>query len=599
MANIKINNELNGIEISFDSKPEAAVISSLKENGFRWSPKNKLWYAKQTAERMAYAESIGTVTESTAAPAADLYNLDNLGARKIESYYCTDLSKVIREELKNRGVKGCTVRGTTATYTPSITVTIKATAEDMASMEEATERYEKAQFDFDLSNHGLYCGDRWIYSNEYETMTEEEKEAAYYKYIAYQIKKCNEFCEYHHDRNKDLWMLTTSFYKKCEAAFMIANQFNWNNSDSMTDYFDIGYFLDIDIKVAEGTEPRATMTEAEKAAYIEEKAQEEADHAAWLEAYEKEQEERKAEAEKYNNWVKESENLIYNNIVIEDLEEAEQLYIKGLKEGHGKECNKKELEENAGEPTKEALITRKIIFTDSEALNRFNELYLHDFDFIAGKGGTASEDERLKDDNTYFKLTPEQRESIKFYCTNCIAIYFNNELQLVIDPEGYNYSRYTFLVDEATITEAAPELEKQRTASNDKEKFYFPEPVEQQAKKLTIGEPITIYQCDGWILESIYAGSGTVTGYTCGTYAQYKGVYIDLISGKKQKRVFIRDGKACLIYKGIKCRLPDSITREQVSENMYHLYNYSLLIPNTYNYYKELGEDPIIDTWQR
>ena len=74
---------------------------------------------------------------------------------------------------------------------------------------------------------------------------------------------------------------------------------------------------------------------------------------------------------------------------------------------------------------------------------------------------------------------------------------------------------------------------------------------------------------------------------------------IDLKTGKKEKRVFIRDGKACLIYKGIKNRLPDSVTREQVSENMYHLYNYSLLIPNTYNYYKELGEDPIIDTWQR
>lgn len=57
MATLTINKELNGIEINFDSKPAQAVIDTLKTNGFRWHNVKKLWYAKNTAERLAVAES--------------------------------------------------------------------------------------------------------------------------------------------------------------------------------------------------------------------------------------------------------------------------------------------------------------------------------------------------------------------------------------------------------------------------------------------------------------------------------------------------------------------------------------------------------------
>ena len=57
-ANITLNQEFNGIEIAFDSKPEAATIEALKNNNFRWHRVKKLWYAKQTPERIKLAESI-------------------------------------------------------------------------------------------------------------------------------------------------------------------------------------------------------------------------------------------------------------------------------------------------------------------------------------------------------------------------------------------------------------------------------------------------------------------------------------------------------------------------------------------------------------
>ena len=58
MTTLFINKELNGIEVIFEDKPAQAVIDSLKNNGFRWHRVKKLWYAKNTAERLALAESI-------------------------------------------------------------------------------------------------------------------------------------------------------------------------------------------------------------------------------------------------------------------------------------------------------------------------------------------------------------------------------------------------------------------------------------------------------------------------------------------------------------------------------------------------------------
>ncbi|ASA22733.1 hypothetical protein [Paenibacillus donghaensis] len=55
-----INEEKNGIELTFAKKPSLVFIESLKENGFRWSSYSGKWWAKQTAERLAFAQSLVT-----------------------------------------------------------------------------------------------------------------------------------------------------------------------------------------------------------------------------------------------------------------------------------------------------------------------------------------------------------------------------------------------------------------------------------------------------------------------------------------------------------------------------------------------------------
>lgn len=607
-ANYTINQELNGIEISFDEKPEAATLDSLKTAGYRWHRVKKVWYAKQTNERLTLAKSFaeeGTAEAAATTPAADpeKINLDNLGENK-PHLYGTDLAKAIREDLKKRNVKGVSVRARRVTHETGITVTIKATAADFASLEEMKLRKTYTDFCCQVEAHGAYTGEKWLYS--FGEMTEAEKEAAYNAFIEYNARKSKDInTHWLIDCRKDYYTFTTAFFNKVVSVFKIANQWNYNNSDPMSDYFDIGYFLDIDVKMPEGYEPREAMTEEERAAY---NAEIEAEERAREEAYKKYEEERKQAAEeaaRRKAWTDAATAEILADITIKDLEEKEKLYITNLSGGIGKEATLQEVRETIAEyserAAQDAEITRIITFKSRAALEKYEQLLLYDFDFCSGKGGTGCEDIRLKDYNMYCNMTPEQREQLKTYNADSIAVYFDNELQFVINPEGYTYARYVYIPGEDTeILNAAGELEAQKKESEKKPDFHMPQPVKDQAAQLHEGQKVTIYQCDGWMLNSIYAGAGTVTGFYIGKYAQYDNVlYIELLSGGRSKTVCIRNKKDCLIYEGIKKPLPDEVTRRKISDTMSELYNADKLIPNTYNYYLQQGEKPIIDTCYR
>lgn len=58
MTTLTLNQELNGIEITFDQKPLQATLDGLKKLGFRWHRQKKIWYAKQTPERLELAKAI-------------------------------------------------------------------------------------------------------------------------------------------------------------------------------------------------------------------------------------------------------------------------------------------------------------------------------------------------------------------------------------------------------------------------------------------------------------------------------------------------------------------------------------------------------------
>lgn len=75
-AAFAINEAQNGIEIAFVRKPDRATLDALKAAGYRWHNVKKLWYAKNTPERLALACEIchgdtPTQTATTSAKKAE------------------------------------------------------------------------------------------------------------------------------------------------------------------------------------------------------------------------------------------------------------------------------------------------------------------------------------------------------------------------------------------------------------------------------------------------------------------------------------------------------------------------------------------------
>jgi hypothetical protein len=53
-----LNEEHNGIEITFNGKPAQGTINLLKENGFKWHNFKKVWYAKQSEQRLFFVDAL-------------------------------------------------------------------------------------------------------------------------------------------------------------------------------------------------------------------------------------------------------------------------------------------------------------------------------------------------------------------------------------------------------------------------------------------------------------------------------------------------------------------------------------------------------------
>ena len=116
MLNITLNTEKNGIELRFDSKPSAEILTKIKENGYRWSNNQKIWYAKQKENTITIAneiaEAIGTFTPAEKSKQEKLqsYNLWALTRAEgienhFEKYHIYDNKEIaaqIRKHLRER-----------------------------------------------------------------------------------------------------------------------------------------------------------------------------------------------------------------------------------------------------------------------------------------------------------------------------------------------------------------------------------------------------------------------------------------------------------------------------------------------------------------
>lgn len=371
MATLAINKELNGIEVTFESKPAQEVIEILKNNGFRWHKMKKLWYAKNTAERLALAENIADEKAETA-------KSQSKKAVVLPSLWKRCKTNSIPEHEKHLDTK--TVAAETRKH-------IKA-------------RFPEIKFSCRIGSGGWASANKVNFEFKSAPFA---KDSIYFEAVENYVKAW-------------LW------------------SFNYDNSDTMTDYFDRGFYESISAWDFTKTEP----TEAQKAdlanfdlesqkAKEEEKRQKEEEFKKYL----AEQEERKKAYEEQQKIEETQKEEINNHVKIVDIAENDKYIISGFMLcGCGKECGIEELRNEGREKEESALVKRELYFTDEEIYNNFCDLFLDDFDFLNGCGGAGTLD------------------NVKWIFWDCVAVFLNGELKLIIDPEGYSYSRYVNIVSE-------------------------------------------------------------------------------------------------------------------------------------------------------
>lgn len=157
----------------------------------------------------------------------------------------------------------------------------------------------------------------------------------------------------------------------------------------------------------------------------------------------------------YRNESEDIKDIIINPDVVE-VEEQDQYFIKSVKFANLNKRNTiKEYEKEIVKGDylfQDVKITRELYFNNIEELESFNNSLMLDFDFIDGTGGSCTDDERINDIKDFWNMSDEERDTVEWYLKG-IAVYFNNELQYIIDAQGYSYARYVGLVWEHTKNE--------------------------------------------------------------------------------------------------------------------------------------------------
>lgn len=256
-ATMRINEQHNGIEILFASKPDSATLDTLKANGFRWHRSGGYWYNRNTAENMKTAEAITGGTATGATVPAEEYNtiLSDGYMGAIEStgnqyangkrLYGAELSKAIREAMKKCGYKGYSVSVKTYSGGQSIKVTLKATLADLVSVEEFAQTYKMGYWMVNLDGTQIHRD-----CLPWEDFDKCEAIRKHTAQVRYDYLKADMLGEYGADYHNASDIFTEAFTARVDGVKRILNAFNHDDSNSMVDYFDRHFYEDIIIKLA-------------------------------------------------------------------------------------------------------------------------------------------------------------------------------------------------------------------------------------------------------------------------------------------------------------------------------------------------------------
>ena len=209
-----INAEKNGIEISFTEKPAAAVLDALKSAGYRWSSRRRIWWNRQSTAALEVAEKVtnGAQIEApakanSAAPVLDLWERcqwtpgpggDECHARFVGSNYKAGMSN------------------------KEIAATVK---------KELSRRFP---------------GTKWSATT------------GGYNSIDLYLKLSPYYNEKHYENRREWAEKSPELSAILDYAENLLNSYNWDDSDSMSDYFSCNFYESVGIYYDyQQTEPTA------------------------------------------------------------------------------------------------------------------------------------------------------------------------------------------------------------------------------------------------------------------------------------------------------------------------------------------------------
>lgn len=164
--------------------------------------------------------------------------------------YGAELAKVFRQEFKDNGIKGVSVKSNRGGYTDSFVFTFNVTDNDIISLDEYRNKSTEGWASPLDALLGFCRGWKWIptangvlfYERLFDLTNSESQ-----RVLDYNIeRKYNHIELYtHHDAPE---YYTESFKNKVRLVKAIINSYNYDNSNSMVDYFDTGFYTSFKVK---------------------------------------------------------------------------------------------------------------------------------------------------------------------------------------------------------------------------------------------------------------------------------------------------------------------------------------------------------------
>lgn len=450
---INKNANFNSLEITFAGKPDEQTRNALKANGYRWHGVRRLWY--------------GYTDEQTIRAALDGVTIENANEQ-------TTSAKTPGRTAKNRLPslwERCDVSGIKQHDKNNL-----PPVKDIAALlrKELKTRFPEVKFSI---------------TSTYNTIDAYIKASPYERRHIMKDRRTGEPDKYGYFENSDELNAVQAY---CKA---LADSWNYDDSDIMTDYFDVnfygGYFqIPGNYEQTEPTdEQRADIADFKK----RKAEKEERDHAEFLAQCERariqrEKDEAAARIQAQKDAI--AREQIEKAAIVTDIPENERRVYFDLAEyckisslDDGEKWLEEYIKDGEQLPQVDAVVSRRVDFNgysdnDKKIFSNFCRMFMFDFTFLQGKGGHETADARVTKEN-YEKLTSEQRKGVKWYDCDCVAVYNNGVLQFIIDPEGFSYARYILQLpegfDERIDSENAAEwINAQKEETSKRTPFYIP-----------------------------------------------------------------------------------------------------------------------------